>query len=93
MMLAPLFAGYSAVLMSPFTFLKNPLIWLEVITRYGGNLTAAPNFAYARCVKAFQKLPQNKRPRLDLSSLMYCMNGAEPIRCVPCMARAHASCF
>jgi len=80
MMLLPLFGGYNTVVMSPLTFLKNPLLWLTTLTKYRAEITAAPNFAYTRCVSAWRKTPEGKRPEVDLSTLRYAFNAAEPIR-------------
>ncbi|MBL9039545.1 MAG: fatty acyl-AMP ligase [Archangium sp.] len=64
------------VLLSPMAFLMRPVRWLQAISTYRGTLTAAPNFAYALCVKRV-------RPRdlegLDLSSWRLGLNGAEPV--------------
>jgi acyl-CoA synthetase (AMP-forming)/AMP-acid ligase II len=66
--------------MSPFAFLKDPMVWLRTITKYRGEITAAPNFAFTRCVLAWQRMAPEKRPKLDLSSLIFACNAAEPIR-------------
>jgi acyl-CoA synthetase (AMP-forming)/AMP-acid ligase II len=66
--------------MSPFAFLKDPLVWLRTITKYRGEITAAPNFAFTRCVLAWERMPAERRPHLDLSSLLFACNAAEPIR-------------
>ncbi|KAI3432787.1 hypothetical protein D9Q98_010372 [Chlorella vulgaris] len=80
MMLLPLYVGYNSVVMSPFAFLKDPMVWLRTITKYRGEITAAPNFAFTRCVLAWQRMAPEKRPKLDLSSLIFACNAAEPIR-------------
>ena len=79
-MLGPVYCSYSAVLMSPLTFLKDPLLWLTTITKYKGNITGSPNFGYTRCVLAWKKLSPEKRPHIDLSTMRIASNGAEPIR-------------
>jgi acyl-CoA synthetase (AMP-forming)/AMP-acid ligase II len=66
--------------MSPLAFLKSPLLWLTTITKYKAEISAAPNFAYTRCVTAYRKLPAEKRPHIDLSCLKLTCNAAEPIR-------------
>lgn len=75
--LQPLYVGMLVVLMSPLTFLQNPLFWLQTITRYKGNISGGPNFAYDLCV---DKIPPEQRANLDLSSWTVAFNGAEPIR-------------
>lgn len=69
-----------AVLMSPVTFLRHPLAWLLAITKYKARGTASPNFGYTRCCKAWNGLAESQRPLIDLSSVDYFVNAAEPIR-------------
>jgi amino acid adenylation domain-containing protein len=80
MMLLPTMYGGHAICMSPLSFLKDPIVWLSTITKYRGYITASPNFGYARCVIAWNRLPVEKRPTLDLSNLRWTSNAAEPIR-------------
>ncbi len=72
----PLCEGLSVTLMSPVAFLQRPIRWLEAISRYGGTIAGAPNFAYDLCV---QKITPEQRATLDLSSWTVAFNGAEPI--------------
>ena len=44
--LQPLYLGCRYVFTSPITFIKRPVLWLELITRYRGTITVAPNFGY-----------------------------------------------
>lgn len=74
--LAPLYFGIALVVTSPLAFLARPAIWLRLITRYRGTLTAAPNFAYARCAA---HLSEAESAGLDLSSLRFSFCGAEPV--------------
>lgn len=74
--LQPLFAGIPVYLMSPMTFLKRPIRWLEAISRYGVSSSGAPNFAYDFCVR---RVSEAQRDSLDLSSWRVAFNGAEPI--------------
>ena len=64
------------VLMSPMAFLMRPVRWLDAITRHGGTLSPAPNFAFARCVK---RVTDADLKRLDLSTWRVALNGAEPV--------------
>ncbi|HVG10617.1 MAG TPA: AMP-binding protein, partial [Thermoanaerobaculia bacterium] len=75
--LQPLYLGAHAILMSPATFLKRPLSWLEAITRYRATTSGGPNFAYELCVR---KIGVEQRAGLDLSSWEVAFNGAEPVR-------------
>jgi 1-acyl-sn-glycerol-3-phosphate acyltransferase len=70
---------YHAMLLvnfSPLAFLARPSRWLWAIHRYGGTLSAAPNFAYELCLK---RLQDDALPGLDLRSLRLMFNGAEPV--------------
>jgi iturin family lipopeptide synthetase A len=73
----PMYAGYPAVLMSPISFLQRPVRWLRAISRYRGTASGGPNFAYDACV---QRIGEEERASLDLSSWKTAFNGAEPIR-------------
>lgn len=75
--LEPLYLGFRTVLMPPSAFLTRPNVWWEAISKYGGNVTGAPNFAYALSTR---RMPAEAIARLDLSSLRVTFNGAEPIR-------------
>ena len=75
--LMPLFAGIPAFLMSPFTFLKRPIVWLEAISQFSGTHSGGPNFAYEYCVR---KTSVAQRSSLNLRSWRMASCGAEPIR-------------
>jgi len=66
-----------SILMSPLTFLKCPLRWLEAIGRHRATVIGSPNFGYEMCVS---KTTPEQRARLDLSSVTLAFAGAEPIR-------------
>ncbi|HEX8185281.1 MAG TPA: amino acid adenylation domain-containing protein, partial [Blastocatellia bacterium] len=75
--LEPLYAGLPVVLMSPVSFLRRPLRWLQAISRYKASVSGGPNFAYDLCVR---KITTEERATLDLSSWSIAFNGAEPVR-------------
>ena len=75
--LQPLYAGLSAALMAPATFLQRPLRWLEAMSRLRATTSGAPNFAYDLCV---ERIAEEERASLDLSAWRTSFNGAEPIR-------------
>lgn len=75
--LSMLYVGCTTHLMSPSSFVKRPMGWLEAISRHRATFTAAPNFAYDRCV---EDSTAEERAALDLSSLSTAMNGAEPVQ-------------
>jgi len=35
------------VSVTPLDFLRTPMLWADLITKYRGTVTAAPNFAYS----------------------------------------------
>jgi acyl-CoA synthetase (AMP-forming)/AMP-acid ligase II/acyl carrier protein len=74
--LQPLFAGFPVTFISPAAFLQRPARWLQAITRYGGTISGGPNFAYDLCV---QRISDEDRRTLDLSTWKVAFNGAEPI--------------
>src|ERR1041384_5651789 len=74
--LEPLLAGLTSVLMSPATFLQQPIAWLAAISKYRATISGGPNFAYDMCVR---KITEAQRATLDLSSWSLAFVGAEPI--------------
>ncbi|MFN8598254.1 MAG: fatty acyl-AMP ligase, partial [Anaerolineae bacterium] len=75
--LQPIYGGFPCVLMSPISFLRQPLRWLQTITQHKGTISGGPNFAYDLCVR---KITPEHRATLDLSSWHVAFNGAEPVR-------------
>lgn len=75
-------------MMSPLTFIGNPLLWLELMSQHQVTFTLAPDFAYSLVARKFQKArsdlcigsSKDPIPGLDLSSLLYLGGCAEPIR-------------
>ena len=76
-LLEALYAGIPCYILSPVTFVRRPVRWLEAISHYRGTHTQAPNFAYKLC---FEKVTAKQLTALDLSCLSVASNGAEPIR-------------
>jgi acyl transferase domain-containing protein/acyl-CoA synthetase (AMP-forming)/AMP-acid ligase II/acyl carrier protein len=75
--LEPMYVNAPGILMSPASFLQQPIRWLQAITRYKGTISGAPNFAYQLCV---DRIAPEQRASLDLSSWGVAFCGAEPIR-------------
>jgi acyl-CoA synthetase (AMP-forming)/AMP-acid ligase II len=75
--LAPLFMRTPIVFLPALLFLKRPVTWFQAITRFGGTVAYAPNFAYALCVK---RIRPADLAGLDLSTWARAGCGAEPIR-------------
>jgi len=76
-LLHPLFLGVQCILMSPLSFVVNPIRWLEAISKYRATTSGGPNFAYDLCVS---RTTAKQREQLDLSCWKIAYNGAEPIR-------------
>ncbi|MGH4017896.1 MAG: fatty acyl-AMP ligase [Pseudonocardiaceae bacterium] len=74
---APMTLGIELVKVTPVDFLTAPLLWAELISRYGGTVTAAPNFAYALLGRRLAGAAEGTDLRLD--TLRFALNGAEPI--------------
>ena len=87
----PVYSGFPCTLMSPMTFLRRPLTWLQAITQIGATSSGAPNFAFDLCAR---KVTPEQRSKLDLSTwdVAYC--GSEPVRAdtLERFTRAFASC-
>ncbi|MGH9961462.1 MAG: fatty acyl-AMP ligase, partial [Pyrinomonadaceae bacterium] len=77
--LKPFCHGYHSTLMSPSSFVKWPLRWLQVISRIKDKpiVSCAPNFAYDLCVR---KISSKQSETLELSNWCVALNGAEPVR-------------
>jgi acyl transferase domain-containing protein/acyl-CoA synthetase (AMP-forming)/AMP-acid ligase II/acyl carrier protein len=75
--LHPVWSGGHGVLLSPVSFLQQPVRWLRAISTFRATYTYAPNFAYELCIR---KVPADSRVDLDLGSLRIALNGAEPVR-------------
>lgn len=72
----PMQVGAEVVSVTPLEFLRSPLLWAELIGKYRGTVTAAPNFAYSLLAR---KLAQAPDGAVDLSSMRWMWNGAEPV--------------
>lgn len=75
--LLPIMLGNETVLMGPNTFVRQPLLWLEAISRYRAVLAGGPNFAYELAV---QRFVPGRLVQCDLSSWRVALNGADVVR-------------
>ncbi|GAB4407949.1 MAG: hypothetical protein Fur0044_01060 [Anaerolineae bacterium] len=75
--LQPLYCGSPVILLSPLDFIRQPVWWLQAISRYRATISGGPNFAYDLCI---QQTTPEQRATLDLSSWQVAFNGAEPVR-------------
>lgn len=74
--LGPLYAGARCYIMSPLSFLAHPQSWLWACQCCRATISAAPNFAFELCLK---QIDDADLVGLDLSSLRFVANGAEPV--------------
>jgi acyl-CoA synthetase (AMP-forming)/AMP-acid ligase II len=86
--LTPLYGGFPCVLMPPLAFLRDPSRWLSAISRHRATISAAPDFAYAECVR---RVSPKERAEWDLSTWEHALVGAEPVR--PSTLRAFTEGF
>ncbi|MGV0771051.1 fatty acyl-AMP ligase [Mycobacterium syngnathidarum] len=75
-LITPMCLGIAIVKVTPVDFLADPLLWAELITRYRGTMTAAPNFAYSVLARRLRKAADGA---YDLSTLRFALSGAEAI--------------
>ena len=73
----PMAFGLELVKVTPVDFLSSPTSWADLVSRYRGTLTAAPNFAYAMAARRLATVTDDGA--YDLSRLRIALNGAEPI--------------
>jgi acyl-CoA synthetase (AMP-forming)/AMP-acid ligase II/acyl carrier protein len=76
-LIQPLYNGFPCFFMSPYSFLKEPVRWLNAISRFRGTHSGGPDSGYALCVR---KVTPQDRANLDLSSWTCAFNGSEPVR-------------
>ncbi len=72
-----IYGGFDLWLLPPGVFLARPRIWLDHLGRHGAVFAPAPNFGYQLCV---ERLKEQARQGLDLSSWRAAMTGAEMVR-------------
>jgi len=74
--LQPIYVGFPSIVMSPLTFVQRPERWLQAISRFRGTICGGPNFGYQHCM---DRISEEQRDGLDLSSWRVAFCGAEPI--------------
>ncbi|WP_446226122.1 fatty acyl-AMP ligase [Nocardia sp. IBHARD005] len=77
MILHPLFLGGTAVFMSPVTFIKRPIRWIQVMDRYRATISVAPNFAFDFVAR---RVDDDAIADIDLSCVRSVLNGSEPVQ-------------
>ncbi|MGC9540720.1 aminotransferase class I/II-fold pyridoxal phosphate-dependent enzyme [Streptomyces sp. UG1] len=75
--LTPLYGGFPAHLMAPMSFVRQPLLWLQTLSRTRASTSVAPNFGFEHSVR---RITDEQCESLDLSHWRLALNGAEPVR-------------
>jgi acyl-CoA synthetase (AMP-forming)/AMP-acid ligase II len=75
--LLPIHSKCEVTLIPPISFMLNPKIWVQLLSKYKITVTIGPNFAYALCA---HKFPDELLKSIDLSSLEHCLVGSEPVK-------------
>lgn len=73
----PMYFGAELVKITPMDFLSDVLLWVKLIDKYRGTMTAAPNFAYSLLAKRLRK--HAEPGQFDLSTLRWALSGGEQV--------------
>ncbi|MCX6305104.1 MAG: AMP-binding protein [Bacteroidetes bacterium] len=74
--ITPVFAGVTQYFIDPVDFVKNPSLWLDVMSQEKCTITACPNFGQLLVTRY---LGRRAAREWDLSRVRILFNGAEPI--------------
>lgn len=85
--LAPLYIGGTMVLLSRSSFFMRPIRWMQAMSKYRAEISAAPNLGYHLCVK---RSSEQERTGLDLSNWKVAVNGGDPVDAVTLRSFAEA---
>jgi len=75
--LVPVYCSVHQYQLETFDFIKNPGLWLELLSKMQVNITGCPNFGLALVVRYLGR--KKEIPDWDFSRLKALLNGAEPI--------------
>ena len=75
-LLHSIISGNHCIIINPSTFIKNPALWLQTISRYRVTMSGGPNFGYRHC---FERLKGQDLSNIDLSTWRVAYTAAEPI--------------
>lgn len=73
-----LYNGCTQIHVKTNAILKEPLMWLDLISQYKATVTWAPNFAYALINSSLEN-ESDRKYNWDLSSMKFILNGGEAI--------------
>ncbi|MCM6774569.1 long-chain-fatty-acid--CoA ligase [Nocardia sp. CDC159] len=72
----PLFTGMELVKIAPTTFIRDPYLWADLISRYRATIAAGPNFSWDILTR---QLELAEAGSLDLSSVRIAASSGEPV--------------
>jgi len=72
----PILYSVPLVLISPFDWVRSPVLLLQAVTKYTGTLTWLPNFAFNFCAR---KIRNRELDQIELSSWRAIINCSEPM--------------
>ncbi|HWU88072.1 MAG TPA: AMP-binding protein, partial [Kofleriaceae bacterium] len=75
--LQPLFLGARGIAFDPGAFVRRPVRWLQLLTKYRATTSGGPNFGYELCI---DRVSEEEKRGLDLSHWTLAFSGAEPVR-------------
>ena len=75
-LLAPLTVGLPASFLSPWSFVRDPGVWMRTLSEAGGTISFAPNFAFGL---AARRVHPERLTGLDLSRVRVLGCGGEPV--------------
>ena len=82
--IAPFAGGWSSNMISPVAFIKNPLLWIDLMSKLKVTWSVAPDFGFRLVARKFKEAIERGQEvpieNLDLSSLVYLQSAAEPIQ-------------
>lgn len=76
-LLLPIIAGVPSVIMSSFYWVRNPAVLLKAVQKYQATVCWMPNFGFNHTVRSVR---ERDKKQLDLSSMRFLVNSAEPVR-------------
>lgn len=75
--LVPVYCSVDQYHLETFDFIKNPGLWIEMLSKMKVHITGCPNFGLALVVRHLKR--KKEIPEWNLSNLEALLNGAEPI--------------
>jgi acyl-CoA synthetase (AMP-forming)/AMP-acid ligase II len=70
----------TCVFISPIEFVKDPSVWIHLMSKYESTMTQAPDFAFALAARKFSASDARNAETLRLHSLRHVLNASEPVR-------------